>query len=56
MEILIVHWEVMGKLILHGDTFTFTCDDGYELGGSTSRTCGDDVNWSDSDMHYLYKR
>ena len=49
MEILIVHWEVMGKLILHGDTFTFTCDDGYELGGSTSRTCGDDGSWSGTD-------
>ncbi|XP_065905188.1 P-selectin-like [Dysidea avara] len=32
-----------------GDTCTFTCDDGYELGGSTSRTCGDDGNWSGTD-------
>ena len=32
-----------------GDTCTFTCDDGYELGGSTSRTCGDDGRWSGTD-------
>ena len=32
-----------------GDTCTFTCDDGYELGGSTSRTCGDDGNWDGTD-------
>ena len=32
-----------------GDTCTFTCDDGYEQGGSTSRTCGDDGSWSGSD-------
>ncbi|XP_065903900.1 P-selectin-like [Dysidea avara] len=32
-----------------GDTCTFTCDDGYELGGSTSRTCGDDGSWSGTD-------
>ena len=42
-----------------GDTCTFTCDDGYELGGSTSRTCGDDGNWSGTDttctqgMYYM---
>jgi len=29
-----------------GDTCTFTCDDDYELGGSTSRKCGDDGSWS----------
>jgi len=28
------------------DTCTFTCDDGYELGGSTSRACGDDGSWT----------
>ena len=32
-----------------GNTCTFTCDDGYELGGSTSRTCGDDGRWSGND-------
>jgi len=32
-----------------GDTCTFTCDDGYELGGSTSRTCGDDGSWTGTD-------
>ena len=29
-----------------GDTCTFTCYNGYELGGSSSRTCGDDGSWS----------
>jgi len=29
-----------------GDTCTFTCDDGYQISGSTRRTCGDDGNWS----------
>ena len=32
-----------------GDTCTFTCDDGFELGGSSSRTCGDDGNWDGTD-------
>ena len=33
-----------------GDTCTFTCDDGYELGGSTIRTCGSGVrSWSGTD-------
>ena len=32
-----------------GDTCTFTCNDGYELGSSTSRTCGDDGSWSGTD-------
>jgi len=29
-----------------GDTCTFTCDDGFELDGSDSRTCRDDGSWS----------
>ena len=29
-----------------GDTCTFTCDDNYELGFSSSRTCRDDGTWS----------
>ena len=29
-----------------GDTCTFTCDDGYELEGSTSRSCEADGSWS----------
>jgi len=45
-----------------GNTCTFTCDDGYELGGSTSRTCGDDGSWSDTDtictksMHIIWPK
>ena len=41
-----------------GETCTFTCDDGYELGGNTNRSCGDDESWSGTDisctkgMHY----
>ena len=30
-----------------GDTATYTCDDGYELIGSTTVTCMDDGTWSD---------
>ena len=29
-----------------GDNCTFTCDDGYELGGSSFRTCEKDGVWS----------
>ena len=32
-----------------GDYCAFTCDDGFELGGSTRRTCGDDGNWDGPD-------
>jgi len=32
-----------------GDSCTFTCDDGYELKGNTSRKCGNDGSWSGSD-------
>ena len=32
-----------------GDTCTFTCEDGYELGGSTFRTCQNDGSWSGTD-------
>ena len=28
-----------------GDICTFTCDEGYQLGGSENRTCGDDGTW-----------
>ena len=31
-----------------GDTCTLTCDDGFDLGGSASRTCMDDETWSGS--------
>ena len=32
-----------------GDTCTFTCDNGYELNGSSTRNCQNDGNWSDID-------
>ena len=28
------------------ETCTITCDNGYQLMGSDTRTCGDDGNWS----------
>ena len=32
-----------------GDTCTISCDDGYELGGSETRTCQGDGSWSGTD-------
>ena len=32
-----------------GDTCTVTCDDGYELTGSNTRTCQSNRSWSGSD-------
>ena len=29
-----------------GDTCTVTCDDGFDLSGSETRTCQDDGSWS----------
>ena len=31
---------------VYGDTCAFTCDDGYELTGSDTRTCQSDGNWN----------
>ena len=31
-----------------GDTATYTCDDGYELIGSSTRTCQSNGEWSDA--------
>ena len=31
---------------LFEDTCSFTCDDGFELSGSPTRTCQSDANWS----------
>ena len=31
---------------VYEDTCSFTCDDGYELTGSDTRTCQSDGNWS----------
>ena len=33
-----------------GDTCSFTCDSGYELTGSDSRTCQSDGSWSGGDV------
>ena len=30
-------------------TATYTCDTGYELSGSQSRTCGADGNWTSTE-------
>ena len=32
-----------------GSTATYTCDTGYTLSGSQSRTCGADGNWTSSE-------
>ena len=32
-----------------GDTCSFTCDTGYELTGSDTRTCQSDGSWSGND-------
>ena len=32
------------------DTCSFTCNTGYELTGSDTRTCQSDGSWSDSDV------
>jgi len=32
-----------------GDTCTFTCDDGYEINDSETRTCQNDGMWNDSE-------
>ena len=32
-----------------GSTVTYTCDTGYNLSGSQSRTCGEDGNWTSSE-------
>ena len=33
-----------------GDTCSFTCNTGYELTGSATRTCQSDGSWSGSDL------
>ena len=33
-----------------GDSCSFTCNTGYELAGSDTRTCQSDGSWSNSDV------
>ena len=37
-------------LIAYEDTCNFTCNTGYELTGSNTRTCQSDGSWSGSDV------
>ena len=37
-----------GLSSVYGDTCNFTCNTGYELTGSTQRTCQSDGSWSGS--------
>ena len=34
----------------YGDSCSFTCNTGYELTGSDTRTCQSDASWSGSDV------
>ena len=36
-----------------GDTCSFTCNTGYELNGSNTRTCQSDGNWSGNDNNCM---
>ena len=36
-------------VLLYGDTCNFTCNTGYELTGSDTRTCQSDGSWSGSE-------
>ena len=38
-----------------GDTCSFTCNTGYELTGSDTRTCQSDGSWSGSDTFCIGK-
>ena len=38
-----------GQVVTIGNTATYTCDTGYTLSGSQSRTCGADGNWTFSE-------
>ena len=39
-----------GGVPSYGDTCSFTCNTGYELIGSSTRTCQSDGSWSGSDV------
>ena len=39
-----------------GDTCSFTCNTGYELTGSDTRTCQSDGSWSGSDIDDVCRR
>ena len=36
-------------VLSYEDTCTYTCDTGYEITGSSTRTCQSDGTWSGSD-------
>ena len=38
------------EVLSYEDTCSFTCNTGYELTGSDTRTCQSDGNWSGSDV------
>ena len=40
-----------GNISVNGITATYTCDTGYLLVGSPSRTCGADGNWTSTKPH-----
>ncbi len=44
-----VNGQVMFTVTTYNSIVTYSCNTGYlEVGGTTSRTCQDDGNWSDS--------
>ena len=38
-----------GGVVFFGETCNYTCNTGYELTGSDTRTCWNDGSWSGSD-------
>ena len=38
------------RVLSYEDTCTYTCNTGYELTGSDTRTCQSDGSWSGSDV------
>ena len=49
-EALCTLMNSIGMMPSYGDTCTFTCDTGYELTGSDTRTCQSNGSWSGSDV------
>ena len=42
--------QINDSLIYYEDTCNFTCNTGYELTGSDTRTCQSDGSWSSTDV------